>query len=284
MTAQSDILTRIHEMPPVDTTYVAGRWHRDWVALGGLMVEARVFLKSLMIPATQNKRFLIIGRARSGTTLLTKLLNGHSQIKCDGEVLHRHVFGPTAHLRRLAQKNATPVYGAKLLSYQMVQVHRMRDPVSFLKALSDEGVFLIHLERDTFFQTLSLSVAQRTRHYHSHKDLKTPKGKLTLEPQDFLKRLLWNAELLAYERAALENLPHIHLVYERDLSKPETQVETLARLCAALDVPPETIEIELKKVLPTEPAQIIDNTSDVFAAIKEAGYEKLLPENVTGTC
>ncbi len=49
MTGQ-DILTRIHQMPAVDSRLVAGRWHHDRATVKGVALEARVFLKSLTVP------------------------------------------------------------------------------------------------------------------------------------------------------------------------------------------------------------------------------------------
>lgn len=274
----TDIFSRIHTMPPVDTEFVAGRWHHDRVALGGFAVEARVLLKSLIVPRNPNRRFLVIGRARSGTTLLTRLLNGHSQIHCDGEVLKLNVLAPILHLDRLAGKSTAQVYGAKFLSYQMVQVHRMRAPQRFLGRLADAGYTLIHLERGTFYQTLSLFVAGKRRQYHSDKGASAPRELLRLDPQNFLDRIIWSEALLAYERAALAELEHIHVLYERDLIDTSVQLKTLETISTRLGVTPEPVDIPLKKILPTDPAKIIENYDEVRHAMTEGGYGHLLPE------
>lgn len=272
-----DILTRIHEMPAVDTKLVAGRWHHDRATFKGIVLEARVLCKSLIVRRHRNRRFLIIGRARSGTTLLTRLLNGHSAIRCDGEVLKRYMLSPKLYLDRLAGKSDAAAYGAKLLSYQMVQVHRMRAPQRFLAALAEQGVTLIHLERETFAQTLSLEVAKSRRQFHSDKGAQAPSSRLEIDPQHFLQCLLWNEALLAYERAALAELDHMHLIYETDLADPEAQAATLNRICAGLDLPYEAVEVPLKKVLPTEPDNILLNYDAIREVVAAAGCEHLLP-------
>lgn len=275
-----DILSDIHDMPPVDTRYVAGRWHHDRVALGGFAVEARVFIKSLLVPRNANQRFLIVGRARSGTTLLTRLLNAQSRIRCDGEVLKRNVLAPRMFFDRLAGKSPAAVFGAKVLSYQMVQVHRMRAPQRFLGSLAARGVKLIHLERDTFFQTLSLAVAQARQQYHSDKGAGALRTRVRLEPEDFLARLRWSAALLDYERAALAALPHLHISYERDLASPEAQMATLGRVCALFGLDAEPVAAPLKKVLPTAPDRIIENYDEIRQFLEARGCAYFLPDDL----
>jgi len=272
-----NIAAAIHEMEPVDTQYVLGRWHHDRVSLGGFGVEARVFLKSLVIPRTDNRRFLIVGRARSGTTLLTRLLNGHSRIHCDGEVLKRNVLAPLSHLEKLADKSNAAVYGAKFLSYQMVQVHRIKDPTLVARELRRRGFALIHLKRDTFFQTLSLAVAQRRSFYHSDQGRTQLEGMIWIEPEEFCKRIAWSEALLAYEREFFSEVEHLTVDYDLELVDRDEQRATLDRICNALGVPTETVATPLKKVLSTEPSEILENYDEIAEALVKSGFGHLVP-------
>ncbi|MEL6959408.1 MAG: hypothetical protein AAGL89_10700 [Pseudomonadota bacterium] len=265
-------------MPPVDTKYVAGLFHHDRATFKGISLEARVLLKSLTIRSKPNDRFLIVGRARSGTTLLTKLLNGHSEIECDGEILKRFMISPKAYFNRLANKSLFPVYGAKLLSYQMAQVHRMRRPDLFLRQLEDDGVLLIHIERETLSQTLSLAVAQHRRQFHSDRGAVALGRKLRLDCDDFVRRLEWSEALLRYERAAFAGIDHLKVIYETHLADPAAQITTLERICGRLNMAAEPVEMPIKKLLPTQPDGIIENFEEVAAAIRKAGFEQLLPQ------
>lgn len=276
------IVTRIHNMPPVDTTFVAGRWHADRAHYKGYYREMRALLKGLKLPSNTNRRFLVIGRARSGTTLLTRMLNSQSNILCDAEILKFAMLSPHGYYHRLARRNSAPVYGAKVLSYQMVQVHRMRDPNGFLKRLTESGVILIHLERNTFFQTLSLAMAQRTRRFHSSKGAKALKDLVHIDPQDFLARIVWSEALLEYERAALEGLDHMHIFYDRDLIDAKSQAATLERICTRLGLEAEPVDAPVKKILPSDPSKIVKNYDEICTTLKAAGYGNLLPEPQAG--
>jgi LPS sulfotransferase NodH len=272
-----EAIERVFTMPPVDTKYVAGRWHHDRATYRGFALETRVLLKSLTVPAHRNRRFLIVGRARSGTSLLTRLLNGHSQIHCDGEVLKLKVFAPQGLLDRLAAKSRAPAYGAKLLSYQMVQIQRIRDPGGFLGDLAARGYVLIHLTRETFSQTLSLMVAGTRRMYRPKAAPEPLAHRLRLDPEDFARRLEWNDALLAYETAAFSGLDHVAVRYEADLMDAARHGATLDRICAALGMPPEPVEATSRKMLPSDAGRVIENLDEVIAAAAARGLGHLVP-------
>ncbi len=286
----TDIISRVLSHPPVDTTYIAGRWHPARLSLQGVWTEARVMGASLVRPVNRDvSRFLILCRARSGSTLLTQLLNAHPDITCDREVLARRVLFPRDHLRRLARKSQSRIYGAKLLSYQMAQVQRFRDPKGFLRALHRDGLNFIHVERDTFAQTLSLAMAQSSRVFHQSRTPGTGKaewqagaapgrGPVELDPADFVRRLSWNSLLLEYERHCLSDLPCLRLRYETDLEDSAAHQATADRIFDWIGARHSTVSGTLRKLLPADPRHIIANYDAVAAAVREAGLDDLLPD------
>lgn len=268
------------DAPPVDTRYVWGLWHRDRATAWGAILEARVALRAAVTRGPgARRRFLVVGRARSGTTLLRSLLDAHPSVTCEGEVLHRVVLRPARHLKNLARKARTEAWGAKLLSYQMVQVHRLRDPAAFLGGLHARGFVLIHLERDTFAQCLSLLAAQGSGRYHDRAGGAggAPRTGLLVDPADFAARLRWSAMLLRYERAALRDLPHVRVSYDDDLADPRAAGPTMARLFEAIGVPARPVRSDLRKILPAAPRDAVENYDAVARAVSETGLGHLLP-------
>ncbi len=287
----TDIIARTLSHPPVDTKYVAGLWHPSRVSLEGIITEARVTAASLSRPANSDvKKFLILSRARSGSTLLTQLIGANPQVTCGRELLVRRVLSPRGFLNRLAAKSRAKAYGAKLLSYQMIQVQRLRRPVQFLERLAGDGFRFIHIERDTFAQSLSLYMAQTSRIYHQsdgsgsgkkiwdHGDkTKQARAAKEIDVADFVRRLEWSKLLLEYERHILADLPHLKISYDTDLADNALHQATADRAFDWIGVDSATVEGGMKKILPSDPRAIIANFDAVQSAMEAAGLADLLP-------
>ncbi|MEM7543631.1 MAG: hypothetical protein AAF384_18885 [Pseudomonadota bacterium] len=198
---------------------------------------------------------------------------------CDQEVLAKSVLSPKQYLERLAAKSDTAAYGAKLLSYQMVQVQCFEDPVGFLRSLDRAGFSLIHLRRQTFAQTLSLSTAHRSNLYHQEKKGKKREA-LRFEVDDFMRRLEWNELLLKYEERCLQDFPHLRLSYDEELRGPEAQQAAAERVFDWIGVPPspQPVTTRLKKVLPSKPSDAIANYEEIISAMDRSGLGHLKPE------
>lgn len=288
----SDIIERVLSHAPVDTRYVGNRWHPGRATLRGFWIEARVLGSSLIKPTNHGiKKFLIISRARSGSTLLTQLLNSHPDVRCARELLAKRVLFPRQYLNNVVQKNTAAAFGMKLLSYQMVQVQRLRDPVGFLGKLEQNGFRLIHLERDTFAQTVSLMMAQTRRIYHQSDGSVPGPGRrvpdkvekaafdpVEIDVDDFIRRLEWNDMLLEYEQHCLRDLPHLQIPYETGLKSREARQQTADQAFEWIGMPSAPVNVGLKKILPSDPRTVIANYDALAAQIQQRGLARLLPQ------
>lgn len=272
------IFSSIHDMAPSSAPYGFGRRVRNRIFVRGLFREVRVLAKSLIQARHENRRLLIVCRSRSGSKLLTRLLDSHSRIHCDREVFNRNVLAPVAYFDHLAGRTTAEAYGAKLLSEHMVLTQRMHRPDKFLEQMVAAGVTLIHLERGTLMQTISGAVAHKRGQLHSDRGGKSLKQKVHLDPQDFVKRLQWSKALLEYEKAALQHVSHLHISYERNLIGSEAQNETVSRICELLGLPAEEVAEPLQKLLPHDPQDIIENYDDIRQIVAENDLAHLLPE------
>lgn len=263
--------------PPVDTQFIFGRHHGRY-KVKGYVIEARVALRALLSRgAGAEKKFLIISRARSGTSLLRDLLNSHPDINCEPEILASGRFFPKAHVAHRVKKHTHPVYGAKILSYQMVQVHGIAEPEGFLQHFRDQGFQFIHLKRNTFWQAFSLLKATSTGVFHTdrHKVYKT--RAIEIDIPNFIARLRWSDTLLQYEAAGLEHIDHLEIDYDSELSQPELFQATAAKIFNYLGVLEHPVETSLRKVLPTRPEDVILNFDALVAEIEREGLAHVLP-------
>ncbi|MGH1452477.1 MAG: hypothetical protein ACRBBV_04855 [Paracoccaceae bacterium] len=275
----------LHDIKPVGAPYVMGRWHKDRASLQGYKFEARIFAKSLF-KQHRPRRFLILGRPRSGTTLLNRLLNQVEGLRCEGEVLHHAVLRPHGFLNRLARARPVQVYGAKMITYQMLEVQKIADPAVFVDALVADGWQLIHLRRGTFAQSLSLSQAQARGQYHIRKGHNAGQGQgaqapqeIEIDPAQFLHQIEWNEATLAYEKALLAPFDPLVVDYERDLADAAQHQPTIDRICAAMGIASGPVEADLAR---TGKSQKVANMEALRAAVAQAGYARLLPPAGTG--
>ena len=271
---------RLHDIKPVGAPYVMGRWHKDRMSLSGYRFEARIFAKSLF-KHHRPRRFLILGRPRSGTTLLNRLLNQVEGLRCEGEVLHHAVLRPRGFLNRLSGMRPAEVYGAKLITYQMLEVQRIADPAAFLDALVADGWQLIHLQRGTFAQSLSLSQAQARGQYHIRKGQDAGQGgaaqppqEIEIDPAQFLRQIEWNEATLEYEKALLAPFDPLVVDYARDLADAAQHQPTIDRICAAMGIASGPVLADLAR---TGKRQKVANMEVLRRGLQEAGYGRLLP-------
>lgn len=265
----------LHKIRPVGAPYVLGRWHKDRASVQGYAFEARVFARTRFKTRRTVKTFLMLGRPRSGTTVLGRLLNQVDAVRCDGEVLHHAVLSPRRFLNRLAQKNPAAAYGAKLLTYQMLEVQRLERPERFLEQITADGFRLIHIRRHSLDQALSLSLSQMTGRYHIRqgRDAAPQQREIVLDPAEFLDQLRWNIATLDYEDRLLARFPHLRITYEDDLRDSVAHQATVDRICDWLGVPSSPVKADLRR---TSERNVVANMDALREAVLTAGYPDLL--------
>lgn len=241
----------VHAIPPTGAPYVWGRWHKGRASLEGYRREAVSFVKGAFCARPgRPQRFLVFCRPRSGSTLLTRLLNQVPGVSCAGEMLNKAMLSPHAYLNRMARLSGAKAHGSKYLSYQMLEIQRPSDPRRFFAGLVEDGFQIIHLKRNTFEQSLSLSLAQATGRYHRKPGapaLERP-TEVRLEPEAFVRQYSWNAAMLDYEQCLLAGLPHLSVIYETDLQNAGAHSATVAGICSAIGVPPGAVKADMRRI------------------------------------
>lgn len=168
--------------------------------------------------------FILYGFGRSGTTLLTNLLNCHPDLFCDSEIFHEnrvgHVLFPEHYLKGKARQKRSvgkKVYGAGIMSYQLRHQKRI-DHFDFLKSLARSGWKIIHIRRRNILAiAISIIKAQQDTRWEI-KDSgweERSKIKISLDRLDhYLKTITF---CHGEEDKILNEIDSFKVVYERDL-------------------------------------------------------------------
>jgi hypothetical protein len=104
------------------------------------------------------------------------------------------------------------------------------------------------VRRETFAQSLSLSISQAGYGYHWHKSEQMNGREVTVDPDRFVAQCKYQSAMLDYEDLLFSEIPHIVVQYETDLKTPLQHQNTIDRICAYLDLPSSRVSADLKKM------------------------------------
>lgn len=231
-------------------------------------------------PPLPKKRFIIFGRGRSGSTLLVSLLNAHSQIYCDGEILHDWVSFPHLHINVCASVCPRPIYGFKLLSYQIRDIQPIINPTQFLSHLHREGYLIIYLSRQNLLaHALSNINARKQKFHHQLNQVEIQKQKINVDFQELVFWIEHSEKIERYEHQIINDLPHLPLIYEDNLLTPELQQKTANQVFNLLDIPTESVTTNFVKLMSSDLSNSIENYEELSAKIKQTRYARFLEDN-----
>lgn len=111
-------------------------------------------------------RFIVFGRGRSGSYALQTLLNSLPNVRCDGEILARHVLFPYTYILAKCAYSKANTYGCKILTPHIKWVQNLTDRDNFIRYLNEQGFKIIYLKRENvLFHALS-NVRARVFGFH----------------------------------------------------------------------------------------------------------------------
>lgn len=239
----------------------------------GSVAKSAILHRSL--PPT---KFYIFGTGRCGSTLLVGLLNCHSEISCDPEILSFYSRVPKAALFKRAYHCPTSVYGFKLLMYHMTDVHSMEAPIRFLNWLHQQGFQVIYLRRQKRLQhAISLVVSAKRKILHQRKsDQSVELQPVHIDAANVLDTVAKFETNYQSEAKLLRHIPHLPLVYEEHLADGQQHQTTSNLVFDYLGLKSERVEAKLRKIIPPDLSQSILNYEEVMATIRQSEYAHLL--------
>ncbi len=226
-------------------------------------------------------KFVILGQGRTGSTLLTSLLNSHPAITCDGEILARRVLNPLLYVTcRSRIQSASDVYGFKVKIYQLTRTQKLDDVIGFFKRLREDQWQIIYLKRENLLRhAISNMIAENTRLYHRFSDDQAFCKKNKKINVDYQQLLIRMEKREKFQEAELEVLEHIHympLIYERNLIDADAQQETVDMLCDLIGISRCPVQTNLVRINRGKLSNIVCNYHEIRAKIEQTRFAQFL--------
>ncbi len=230
-------------------------------------------------------KFLIFAQGRTGSKLLTDLLNHHPKIHCDKEIFNSSFYLGSDHLLfpyRLVNGKAkfykNKIYGFKDKVYQIDYQSNIDDAWSFVHYLYFNNWKIIYLKRRNVFKhALSNYIAKKRGKFHAYKGGKDSEfGKIHINPKELIKRMEKRKKFQKREAKILEGLEHMNLVYEDDLNNSKNQEKTANRIFDYLGLEHVKVRTRFKKVNTRSNKDLISNYKQIEQLLKGSPYEAFL--------
>lgn len=240
------------------------------------------------IPLPENK-FVIYTRGRTGSTVLSDLLNCHPEIFCDVEIFNflyskNIVSYPGLYIRSCSKRaaiNKKSTYGFKVKIAQLRYEHKYSNYEKILNDLNLRGWKFIYLKRDNFLRhKLSNIMTAESQIFHivNSDSIKMPK--IRIDCNSLLKGIKFSEEVEKTEKENLRNIPHLTLTYESDIIDNSKHQMTADKVFSYLNLKSSTVSTNYKRIIPDNLEDTILNYNELINFFKDTEYSKYLSEHI----
>jgi len=245
-------------------------------------------LLNYKIPFPENK-FVIYTRGRTGSTVLTDLLNCHPDIFCDVEIFNFMyskgvVAFPLSYIKSCSKRAALykrSTYGLKVKIAQLRYEHKYSNYEKILSDLSSDGWKFIYLKRENFLRhKLSniLSAESKIFHLLNSDTVKPPK--IRIDCNSLLEGIKFSEEVEKTEKENLRNIPHLTLIYENDIIDNSKHQGTADKVFSYLGLKSCRVSTNYKRIISDNLEETIQNYDEVYSFFKDTKYSKYLNEHI----
>jgi hypothetical protein len=246
------------------------------------------------IPDGDPVRFFILAAGRTGSTRLRLLLDSHPLAKCHGELFGENLStlaepdssfqgqllgerstNPARFLhRRALEAGYFQAVGFKILYHQLTREW----PGLLEAALADHELRVIHLVRRNglkrFLSEYFVGTVTKKNLFFENEALPSIQPVfIPVEP------LLSNLEMLDRDSDKLRGLFRSHPFHE--IAYEDSLDDNGPAMCSILDflnLPPASLSVPIKKILPDDPARLIANFQEVEEALRGTRHEWMLAD------
>ena len=224
---------------------------------------------------------MIFGRGRSGSTLLSSLLNQSDEIQCAPEILFHYTKFPLLKIHYHETICPNKIFGFKLLTYQLADVHKARnnfqdflDPI-----LVDKNYKLIYLYRENILhQAISNYVAFKRGKFHQSKGENKHSEQFEVDVDEIFMWLNKLKDRIEVENQILPNYEHLKINYEEDLLNPACHQKTINRIVSFIGAKDYQVRLPgLEKIVSKKPlSDILINYNDLKNKLTNTDFETYL--------
>ncbi len=225
--------------------------------------------------------FVILCGGRSGSHLLVDLLNSHSELHVDGELLHPNavpaMVAPRFYLRGHRLRHRWKIHGFKV-SLTELQTQGL-EPRAFFEDLTRSGGYVIHLHRSNAFRSAISSSIAHTRGRHRDTVVNPLQGQtFHLNCNAVVENVTQRVSAQETEFDVMRDLPHLSLNYEEDLLWANCHQLTCDRVFQHLDCGSQLVTTSHSKRSPADLSEVIGNYDDLVSALQAAGLSRFLSD------
>lgn len=235
------------------------------------------------------KKFIVFAQYRSGSTLLSSLLDSHPEVTCEREIFlpfiflkFKKVLSPDLIIKSRLIRCENKNYGfiLRLPQLKQILVKSRIKPEKYMNKLHSDGWKFIHLRRNNPLKQSISNITQLTRG-QSHDSVKKPLTRtvIRIDPQRLINNIKWVENTSLREDRILEKFDHIKIVYEKELLHSQFHQETVNRIFRFLDISPVPVSAEFKRVSSNNIGEYIENFEEIKEYIKNTEYSKYLYED-----
>jgi LPS sulfotransferase NodH len=229
----------------------------------------------------QKLNFLIICDNRSGSTLLSSLLNNHRDIYCDDELFRpfsksklTKILFPKMYVEACASRNTSKIYGFDFKPRQLMEnISRESFPRTLVRSLHKRNWKFIYLKRENIFkQSLSHMLAIKRQHWHDTPENPLKKSKIYVNCKKLIDTLE-EYHVISHEiELVMSEIPHLEISYEQDLEDISCHQRTLSKIFSYLQVPDAAVQTTMNKVASHKWSDDVYNADEVMAYLRQSRY------------
>jgi hypothetical protein len=201
---------------------------------------------------------MIVNAARTGSTMLRRLLDSHPNIHCEGEILGEKP--PANPIRVLEKAYSAPVAGFKI-KYEELSLPEFREVLEWL--IAERSIRVIHLLRSDRLARLCSQVSVSMHGSYVFTEQRPKPVSFSLSVEECLADFRLQAEREARFRSLFAEHPVLEVTYE------QLPLEEIQRF---LGVEPIELHTPTLKMNP-EPSEMLTN----YAELRELHQVNIVP-------